>query len=141
MPEEIDRLIVDAIADVLWTRSVDADENPIAEGGAPQRIDYIGTIMIDSFEMLRKRVEFGVARTEKGLEPGRYAVVSLHSPTNVDFAETLAPIEAPINASHPLTIAFLAHPRTIVGLVSMVLTVQLKRNFCWPKSAASGRIV
>ena len=54
MPEEINRLVTDSIADVLWTPSPDADENLLAEGVSADSIDLIGNIMIDSFEMLRE---------------------------------------------------------------------------------------
>ena len=53
MPEEINRLVTDAIADLLWTPSPDADENLRAEGVPAEKIECIGNIMIDSFEMLR----------------------------------------------------------------------------------------
>ena len=56
MPEEINRLATDAIADVLWTPSVDADANLRAEGVDPSRIDFVGNIMIDSYEMLRPTI-------------------------------------------------------------------------------------
>ncbi len=57
MPEEINRLVTDAIADLLWTPSPDADANLLAEGVPAEKIDCIGNIMIDSFEMLRARIE------------------------------------------------------------------------------------
>ena len=57
MPEEINRLVTDAIADVLWTPSIDGDENLIKEGVDPQRIDRVGNIMIDSYEMMRPQIE------------------------------------------------------------------------------------
>src|SRR5215469_9233375 len=57
MPEEINRLVTDAIADLLWTPSPDADQNLRAEGVPAVRIERIGNIMIDSFEMLRDRIE------------------------------------------------------------------------------------
>src|SRR5689334_1546335 len=56
MPEEINRLVTDAIADVLWTPSPDADQNLLAEGVPRERIDFIGNIMIDSFEMMRTEI-------------------------------------------------------------------------------------
>src|SRR5690349_24073121 len=56
MPEEINRLVTDSISDVLWTPSPDADENLLAEGVAPSRIDRIGNIMIDSYEMMREAI-------------------------------------------------------------------------------------
>ena len=54
MPEEINRLVTDSIVDVLWTPSPDADDNLLAEGVTKDKIDLIGNIMIDSFEMLRE---------------------------------------------------------------------------------------
>jgi UDP-N-acetylglucosamine 2-epimerase (non-hydrolysing) len=57
MPEEINRLVTDAIADVLWTPSADADENLLREGISTDKIDLIGNIMIDSFVLLREKIE------------------------------------------------------------------------------------
>lgn len=117
MPEEINRLVTDAIADVLWTPSPDADENLLAEGVDADKIDRIGNIMIDSFEMLRDGIEAANTAAELGLESGEYGLVTLHRPSNVDAAETLTPIvDALIRAAESLPIVFVAHPRTISGL-------------------------
>ena len=62
MPEEINRLVTDAIADLLWTPSADADANLLREGVDKNKIDLIGNIMIDSFEMLRSKIESSGAR-------------------------------------------------------------------------------
>ena len=119
MPEEINRLVTDSIADVLWTPSVDANENLAREGVAADKIDLIGNIMIDSFEMLRTRIEASNARTELGLEDGKYALVTLHRPSNVDSIESLKPIiEKFVEAAAKLPIVFVAHPRTIKSLDS-----------------------
>lgn len=117
MPEEINRLVTDSIADVLWTPSVDADENLIAAGVNPDRIDLIGNIMIDSFVMLRDRIEASGARQEFGLPDGDYALVTLHRPSNVDTLEALKPIvDELIKASATVPVVFVAHPRTIKSL-------------------------
>jgi len=117
MPEEINRLVTDAIADVLWTPSPDADENLAAEGVSREKIDLIGNIMIDSFEMLRDRIEASDARSARGLGDGAYALVTLHRPSNVDSAETLAPIVDTLQtAAGELPIVFVAHPRTMKAL-------------------------
>ncbi len=117
MPEEINRLVTDAIADVLWTPSPDADENLISEGVDKDRIDLIGNIMIDSFEMLRDKIEASNARRELGLEHGSYALVTLHRPSNVDSRETLKPIIDALTATAAkLPVVFIAHPRTIKNL-------------------------
>jgi UDP-N-acetylglucosamine 2-epimerase (non-hydrolysing) len=117
MPEEINRLVTDAIADVLWTPSEDADENLLAEGVPAENIDLIGNIMIDSFEMLRDKIEAADSATELGLKPNEYALVTLHRPSNVDALDTLQPIvDALLDAAKSLPIVFVAHPRTINGL-------------------------
>lgn len=116
MPEEINRLVTDAISDVLWTPSPDADENLAREGVPAHRIDRIGNIMIDSFEMLRDRIEAADAASRLGL-PDTYGLITLHRPSNVDAAETLAPIvDALVAASKRLPLVFVAHPRTMQGL-------------------------
>lgn len=117
MPEEINRLVTDAIADVLWTPSADANENLVREGVDAGRIDLIGNIMIDSFEMLRDKISASAARNELGLASGNYALVTLHRPSNVDSAEMLAPIVTElVKASRELPVVFVAHPRTIKNL-------------------------
>ena len=122
MPEEINRLVTDSIADVLWTPSADANENLAAEGVAAEKIDLIGNIMIDSFVMLKDKIEASNARDDLGLKTGNYALVTLHRPSNVDTVEMLAPIVAElVNASAKLPVVFVAHPRTIKNLESFGL--------------------
>ena len=117
MPEEINRLVTDAIADVLWTPSSDASENLINEGIAPEKIDLIGNIMIDSFEMLRDKIEASNALVNLKISEGEYALVTLHRPSNVDASETLSPIvEELLRVSEKIPIVFVAHPRTIKSL-------------------------
>ena len=117
MPEEINRLVTDAIADLLWTPSEDADENLKAEGVPDDRIDLIGNVMIDSFEMMRSSIEQSRVRDDLGLDTGSYAVVTLHRPSNVDQAQTLSPIvDQLLKAADRLPVAFVAHPRTLKNL-------------------------
>jgi UDP-N-acetylglucosamine 2-epimerase (non-hydrolysing) len=117
MPEEINRLVTDSIADVLWTPSADADENLRNEGVDASKIDLIGNIMIDSFEMLRDNIEDANTAKDLGLESGSYALVTLHRPSNVDALETLQPVvDALLETAESLPVVFVAHPRTINGL-------------------------
>ncbi len=126
MPEEINRLVTDAIADVLWTPSQDADDNLHAEGVTDDKIDRIGNIMIDSFEMLRDGIESANTAAELGLATGDYALVTLHRPSNVDALETLKPIvDALLEAAKSLPVVFVAHPRTINGLEKFSLKDKL----------------
>lgn len=129
MPEEINRLVTDAIADVLWTPSPDADENLVAEGVAKEKIDCIGNIMIDSFEMLRDGIEKANTAADLDLANGEYALVTLHRPSNVDALETMKPIvDALVAAAATLPVVFVAHPRTIKGLEKFALKDALSEN-------------
>ena len=71
MPEEINRLATDVIADVLWTPSPDGDVNLLAEGIPTERITRVGNIMLDSFEMVRPRGRGGGGMGSAGGRPGR----------------------------------------------------------------------
>ena len=129
MPEEINRLVTDSIADLLWTPSEDADENLKAEGVPENRIELIGNVMIDSFEMMRSSIEKSSAREDLGLDRGTYALVTLHRPSNVDQAETLRPIvEQLVKVAARLPVAFVAHPRTLKNLRQFGLLDRLESN-------------
>lgn len=122
MPEEINRLVTDAIADVLWTPSADANENLIHEGVSEDKIDFIGNIMIDSFELLSQRIAESAMQEELGLKSGEYAIVTLHRPSNVDEPAVLTPIiNALVAAAKKLPVVFAAHPRTMKSLDSFGL--------------------
>ena len=122
MPEEINRILTDAIADLLWTPSPDADENLRGEGVPPERIERVGNIMIDSYELLRERIEQERMREKFGLQAQEYGVVTLHRPSNVDRRETLAPIiEALAEISKRLPLVFPLHPRTRARLEALGL--------------------
>jgi UDP-N-acetylglucosamine 2-epimerase (non-hydrolysing) len=113
MPEEINRLITDALADLLWTPSEDADQNLTREGVDPKRICRVGNIMIDALEMMRSVVEARHAYQRYGLKPREYAVMTLHRPANVDSPEQLRRIVGAIQRmAEKLPIFFPVHPRT-----------------------------
>jgi len=113
MPEEINRLLTDQIADLLLTPSPDADENLLAEGIPPARIRFVGNVMIDSLYAHLERAAQSRVREELGVKGIDYAVVTLHRPSNVDDAETLARIlDALGEVSGRLPVIFPVHPRT-----------------------------
>ena len=113
MPEEINRLVTDTIADILWTPSPDADENLANEGVAPDKITRVGNIMIDSYELLRANIQASAARSELGIEGQKYGVVTLHRPSNVDSHEPLNALMMQLSAiSARLPLVFPVHPRT-----------------------------
>ena len=91
MPEEINRIATDAVSDVLWTPSPDADANLIAEGVPAARITRVGNIMLDSFEYARPAIAAARVPEELGLAGRPYCVATLHRPSNVDEAGAAAP--------------------------------------------------
>ena len=113
MPEEVNRIVTDCLADVLWTPSPDADANLIAEGVDPDRISRVGNIMIDSFELVRPAIEAAGMAERLGLGRGGYAVVTLHRPSNVDDPGELARLVAAlVRVQQRLPLVFPVHPRT-----------------------------
>ena len=127
MPEEINRLVTDAIADVLWTPSRDADANLLAEGVAAEKIDCIGNIMLDSFEMLRGKIMAADMRGQLKLT-GPFAVVTLHRPSNVDERPKLQELVAALEElSRGLTVVFTVHPRTRKRLADFGLLERVTR--------------
>jgi UDP-N-acetylglucosamine 2-epimerase (non-hydrolysing) len=127
MPEEINRLVTDAISDLLWTPSKDADANLLAEGVPAHKIDCIGNIMIDSFEMLRARIAAADTQRRMNLH-GPFAVVTLHRPSNVDERDKLAEIvESLVLLSRELAVVFAVHPRTRKRLEEFALLPELER--------------
>jgi UDP-N-acetylglucosamine 2-epimerase (non-hydrolysing) len=117
MPEEINRIVTDAIADYLWTPSSDANENLIREGIDPKRIAMVGNIMIDSLVMLMPAICKDSTREKFGLMDKEYGVVTLHRPSNVDNPGILSKIcDALLVLSHQITLVFPIHPRTAKNL-------------------------
>ena len=113
MPEEINRLVTDVLADVLWAPSPDGVENLVKEGIPSERILLVGNIMIDTLEMCRDRIERQDAFSTFGQSRGSYAVATIHRPSNVDDAAVLRDlcgILERVSASIPLV--FPVHPRT-----------------------------
>ncbi len=113
MPEEINRIVTDALAAPLWTPSPDADQNLLREGIDPSVIERVGNVMIDSFEMMRPRIEALEPWRELGLDRGGFAVVTLHRPVNVDDPARLADAVEMLRAlGQALPLVFPVHPRT-----------------------------
>ena len=113
MPEEINRLVTDALADILWTPSPDADENLANEGIPKEKINRVGNVMLDSLEMLRDKIETLAVYKEFDLNRGDYGVVTLLRPSNVDHHESLELIcRGLCRISRKVPLVFPVHPRT-----------------------------
>lgn len=129
MPEEINRMVTDTLADILWTPSPDGDENLIREGVAAEKIRRVGNIMIDSLEMLRETIESQAAYKELGLKAGEYGLLTLHRPSNVDDPEILARLcRALIRMSQKIPLVFPIHPRTRKNIESLQLMPSLEKE-------------
>jgi UDP-N-acetylglucosamine 2-epimerase (non-hydrolysing) len=109
MPEEINRMVTDRLADLLFTPSDDGDFNLANEGVAREKIHLVGNVMIDSLVQL---LPAAMKVPRNGL-PERYALVTLHRPSNVDDSAMLKSILASLlEVSERMPIVFPAHPRT-----------------------------
>jgi UDP-N-acetylglucosamine 2-epimerase (non-hydrolysing) len=113
MPEEINRLVTDVLSDLLWAPSRNAVENLLNEGAAPDKIRFVGNIMIDSLEMLRDKIEKEDTYLTFGLEKESFGVVTLHRPSNVDDPAILKVIcDTLMKIAHRAPLVFPIHPRT-----------------------------
>jgi len=109
MPEEINRLVTDQLANLLFTPSEDGDVNLRKEGIPAEKIFRVGNVMIDS---LVKLLPVAQRQSKDGL-PERYALVTLHRPANVDDSPTLKRLlQSLLEVNRDLAVIFPAHPRT-----------------------------
>lgn len=115
MPEEVNRLVTDQIADMLFTPSVDGNENLVREGVAPEQVHLVGNVMIDTLVRLLPQAEAAwPALAERlGIEQGGYGLVTLHRPSNVDDEAMLRDLVATLDeVAERLPLVFPIHPRT-----------------------------
>ena len=116
MPEEVNRIVTDRLADLLFTPSADGDQNLRAEGVEVGKIHLVGNVMIDS---LIRLLPSAMASPKDGLHD-QYALVTLHRPSNVDDSATLKGIlEALLEVSAQLHVIFPVHPRTRQRMASL----------------------
>jgi UDP-N-acetylglucosamine 2-epimerase (non-hydrolysing) len=114
MPEEINRMLTDQIADLLFTTERDAAENLLREGVAEEKIHFVGNVMIDTLLRHKKRALALNVLEKYGLKPQSFALLTLHRPSNVDVPEVLSGIlDALAEIQCRLPILFPAHPRTV----------------------------
>jgi UDP-N-acetylglucosamine 2-epimerase (non-hydrolysing) len=122
MPEEINRIVTDRLADLLLTPSRDGDENLLAEGVPPERIRFVGNIMIDTLRRHLGVATFDRIRDRVPVEKGHYAVLTLHRPSNVDHPDTFNAILAALKSvARDMPIVFPVHPRTRTRLAEFGL--------------------
>ena len=118
MPEEVNRIVTDSIADYLFTTEESANENLGAEGIPENKIHFVGNVMIDTLLRYRSKATESAILTDLQLDEGGqvrpYAILTLHRPTNVDDARTFSRIiQSFLDVSRHMQIIFPAHPRTL----------------------------
>ena len=116
MPEEVNRVLTDQVAELLFTHSPEAAGNLAAEGIAGDRVHLVGNTMIDSLVALEGRFRERRARDRHGLEAGTYLLVTLHRPALVDGPLLGTAIEALASVSESMPVLFPVHPRTRAAL-------------------------
>jgi UDP-N-acetylglucosamine 2-epimerase (non-hydrolysing) len=125
MPEEINRLCTDAISDILFTTDSTADDNLCKEGVADERIHFVGNTMIDS--LLQQIDRARQQPLPQGLSRGKYAVLTLHRPSNVDSPDRLAQVMGAINSiADRIPVVFPVHPRTAPRLMKLDLNPRIR---------------
>lgn len=129
MPEEINRLVTDAVSDYLFTPSRDADENLKQEGATTSKIYFVGNIMIDSLKAALPKARQKNALADFGFQPKGYGLITLHRPSNVDLNEKLGGIvKALLKISLKIPLIFPIHPRTLKNLHNRRLAEGLKSH-------------
>lgn len=113
MPEEINRLVTDRLADLLLTPSRDADENLRREGIDEAKIVFVGNVMVDTLFHGLARARQELMREQLGLREGGYALVTIHRPSNVDTPARLSAVSAALGrVARIMPVVFPMHPRT-----------------------------
>jgi UDP-N-acetylglucosamine 2-epimerase (non-hydrolysing) len=133
MPEEINRILTDSISDWLFTTEAAADENLRAEGIPAERIHFVGNVMIDTLlgHVDRAR-ELDVA-SKLDVEPGRFALLTLHRPSNVDDPAALQRLVEVLEEIHRrIPVVFPVHPRTRAAFEGLLGGRRPELQLCEP---------
>jgi len=117
MPEEINRVLTDRLSDLLFTTERSANQNLAREGIPADRVHFVGNVMIDTLIKHRQRAMALRMPERYEVPPGRFALATLHRPSNVDAAEPLgAIVDALARIAQSVPVLFPVHPRTALNL-------------------------
>ena len=126
MPEEINRLITDAISDLLFCTEQSGVDNLRREGVPEEKIHFVGNLMIDTLLQHRVKADQSTILEDLALAKGGYAVLTLHRPANVDNRKTLEGLLGALEQiQNDLAIVFPAHPRTRAKFEEFGMTPRL----------------
>ncbi len=122
MPEEINRVLTDAISDYLFVTEPSGLKNLKKESIPDARVFYVGNVMIDALKRYLQKANRSKILAQLGLRSQRYALVTLHRPSNVDDLEVLRRLlEVIREIARELPVIFLAHPRTQKNIMAFGL--------------------
>jgi len=117
MPEELNRILTDSVSRWLFTTEPAGSENLLREGVPEERIHFVGNVMIDTLLAKVEQARQLDTLARLGLEPGGYALLTLHRPSNVDDPEQLGRLFAVLEEIHrEIPVVFPAHPRTVAAI-------------------------
>jgi len=129
MPEELNRIVTDHLADLLWTPSPDGDENLLASGIDASKIVRVGNIMIDTLVAMKPAVESSQFLESILLKHDSYAMVTLHRPSNVDDPTILdVLLNELLNVAQKMDLIWPLHPRTKARIESLGRMDELLEN-------------
>lgn len=123
MPEEINRIVTDALADILFTPSPDGNENLIREGVLKSKIKLVGNIMIDTLIANLEKARKKNTHLKLGLKQREFVYVTLHRPSNVDDQRVISGIMTDLHRlALSIPVVFPVHPRTKKMLYKFSIT-------------------
>jgi UDP-N-acetylglucosamine 2-epimerase (non-hydrolysing) len=135
MPEELNRLMTDAVASWLFTTEPDGERNLLREGVDPSRIHFVGNVMIDTLLANLDRAKELDTLSQLGIAAGEFALLTLHRPSNVDDPKRLAELFAALEEIHQrLPIVFPVHPRTAANILESLGGRPLKLQVVEPQN-------
>src|SRR5271168_4168724 len=139
MPEEINRILTDALSDLLFTTEESANRNLSNEGIDPGKVFFVGNLMIDSLMRAMEQPRVSSLRSELGLNAQGYAVLTLHRPSNVDNQDQLTrTLDAIAEVAQHIPVVFPAHPRTAGNIEAARKTVDLRKVKTWNGGEIAG---
>jgi UDP-N-acetylglucosamine 2-epimerase (non-hydrolysing) len=140
MPEEINRILTDALSDLLFTTEESANLNLANEGVAPDKVFFVGNLMIDSLVRALKIARPSSLRSALGLRGKPYLVLTLHRPSNVDNGDELKrTLEAIAEIAQRIPVVFPAHPRTARNIQATGEATGLSAVRVWKGGLLPGR--
>ena len=129
MPEEINRILTDEITDVFFVTEQSGLDHLKAEGISDEKVFFVGNTMIDSLVLFKNQIEASPIMEELNVQTGKFAIMTMHRPSNVDTAQGLKIlIEIITTITYHVKLVFPIHPRTIGALKKFGLMADIENN-------------